>query len=262
MDNFASVKDKVALITGAAVGIGRACAEILASGGARVLLTDINPEALQSTAEDLKARGYTVACAEHNVVDQQRWAEVVDLCVERFGGLDILVNNAGIFVGGLAINTTLEDMQRLQEVNVNSIYMGTQAAAKVMQPGASIINLSSVVALKGLPGHSAYGASKGAVRLYSKHTAVEFARMGLGIRVNSVHPGIIATAMSSQVYQDFVDCGMAADIDAARAMVAELTPLGREGRAEEVASIVRFLASDASSYCTGSEFIVDGGGSA
>lgn len=262
MDNFASVKDKVALVTGAAVGIGRATAEVLASGGAKVVLTDINLDALNSTAEHLKQKGYTVICAEQNVVDPGRWPEIVELCIERFGSLDILVNNAGIFVGGLVVNNTLEELRLVQDVNVNSIYMGTRAAAKVMQPGSSIINLSSVVAFKGLPGHSAYGASKGAVRLYTKHTAVEFARMGLGIRVNSVHPGIVATAMSSQVYQDFVDCGMASDLEDAKAKVAELTPLGREGRVEEVANMVRFLASDASSYCTGSEFIVDGGGSA
>ena len=262
MDNFASVENKVALVTGAAVGIGRACAEILASGGAKVLLTDMNLDAVSATTEELKAKGYTVACAEQNVTDQARWSEIVELCTERFGALDILVNNAGIYVGGLVINNTLEEVRRVQEVNVDSIYMGTQAAARVMQPGSSIINLSSVAGIKGLPGHSAYGASKGAVRLYSKHSAIEFARMGLGIRVNSVHPGVIATAMGSQVYDDFVACGMANSIEEAQAQVAELTPLGREGQVEEVASLVRFLASDASSYCTGSEFVVDGGASA
>lgn len=262
MDNFANVKGKVALVTGAAVGIGKACAEILASGGATVLLTDIDYDAVTGTTEALKAQGYDAHCAEQDVVNQARWSEIVSLCVEQFGGLHILVNNAGIYLGGLAVDNTLEEVRRVQEVNVNSIFMGTQAAVKVMQPGSSIINLSSVAGLKGIPGHSVYGASKGAVRLYSKHTAVELAHMGLGIRVNSVHPSLISTSMGDQVYDDFVASGRAASVEEAKEQVKLMTPIGRVGQAEEVASVVRFLASDASSYCTGSEFVVDGGASA
>ncbi|GAA5317652.1 MAG: glucose 1-dehydrogenase [Candidatus Pelagadaptatus aseana] len=259
MDNFANVENKVALVTGAATGIGRACAELLCAGGARVLLTDMDTATLAQTTGELKAKDYQVAQAPQNVIDEDRWSEIIDECINQFGRLDILVNNAGIYVGGLCINNCLEEVRRVQEINVDSIFLGTRAAAKVMQPGSSIINISSAAGMMGIPGHSAYGASKGAVRLYTKHTAVEFARMGTGIRVNSVHPGVIATAMGEKVYQDFVDCGMAASIEEAQQKVKELTPLGREGRVDEVANVVRFLASDASSYCTGAEFVVDGG---
>jgi 3alpha(or 20beta)-hydroxysteroid dehydrogenase len=143
-----------------------------------------------------------------------------------------------------------------------------KAAANVMKPGAeagkggSIINLSSVAGLIGVPGHSAYGASKGAVRLYTKHAAVEFGKLGYHIRVNSVHPGLIKTAMGEQAFQDFVDVGLAATIDEAKEVIKTMTPLGKLGEVEDIAQMVLFLASDAANFITGAEFTVDGGMSA
>ncbi len=268
MDNFANLEGKVALVTGAASGIGLACAEILAAGGASVMLSDMDLNACQASTTSLASKGYQVSCIEQNVVDEKQWSVVINACIVQLGGLDILVNNAGIYVGGLLVNNTLEEVRRVQEINVDSIFMGMRAAANVMKPegragnGGSIINLSSAAGMMGVPGHSAYGATKGAVRLYSKHAAVEFGALGYGIRVNSVHPGGINTPMGDQVYEDLVDVGMAATIDEAKGIIAQITPLQRPGEIEEVASVVRFLASDASSYCTGGEFVVDGGATA
>lgn len=126
----------------------------------------------------------------------------------------------------------------------------------------SIINLSSVAGLIGVPGHSAYGSTKGAVRLYSKHAAVEFARFGYGIRVNSVHPGVIDTPMGVQVFDDLVEIGMAADRDSAKALLQEMIPQARLGSVSDVANTILFLAADESQYITGQEFVVDGGASA
>jgi len=125
--------------------------------------------------------------------------------------------------------------------------------------GGSIINLSSVAGLVGIPGHTAYGSTKGAVRLYTKHAAVEFARLGYGVRVNSVHPGLIETAMGDKVFSDLVEAGMVADIEQAREFVLQMTPMGRLGKVDDIANMVLFLASDAAGYCTGAEFVVDGG---
>ena len=268
MNEFANLTGKVALVTGAASGIGLACAELLARGGAAVMMSDIDIDSCQQHRDRLAAEGLTVAAQEQNVIDEARWAEVVSACVEQFGGLDILVNNAGIYVGGLLVSNTLEEVRRVQEINVDSIFMGMRAAAEVMKPdgssgrGGSIINLSSAAGVMGVPGHSAYGASKGAVRLYTKHAAVEFGAMGYGIRVNSVHPGVIDTPMGQQVFDDLVDIGVVDSQQEAQAMIAQLTPLRRPGTVDEVANMVRFLASDAASYCTGGEFMVDGGATA
>jgi len=268
MEHFASLENRVALVTGAAVGIGKACAEELARGGAKVMLSDVNINACEAAARELAGEGLTVSACKQDVVDATQWPSTIDACLAQFGGLDILVNNAGIFIGGLVGSNTLAEIHRIQEINVASIILGTQAAADVMKPGGragnggSIINLSSIAGLIGVPGHSVYGATKGAVRAYTKHTAVEFGRLGFGIRVNSVHPGLIETAMAQQVLDDFIAVGLAASPEAAMDAVGQMTPLGRLGTAREVANVVRFLASDASSYCTGAEWVVDGGTSA
>ena len=265
MDNFASMAGKVAIVTGAATGIGLACSRLLSAGGASVMLTDINFDRCQSAAAQLHEQGYTVACCEHDVTNEQHWHTAVDQCLTQLGGLDVLVNNAGVFMGGLLVENTLEEVRRVQEINVISVFLGMKTVTMEMKPGGragkggSIINLSSVAGLKGVPGETAYGASKGAVRLYSKHAAMEYAALDYGIRVNSVHPALISTAMGSQVYQDIVDIGMAANINEAEDLINRITPMKRTGSTEEVASMVRFLASDAASYCTGGEFTVDGG---
>lgn len=259
---------KVALVTGAAVGIGAACVEALAAAGASVMVTDIDARAGEEATGRWLEAGFDVAFTQQDVTQEADWKRVVEKTVKQFDGLDIVVNNAGVFVGGKLIENTLDEVQKVHRINVDSIFLGMKHAALAMQPGGavgrggSIINISSVAGLVGVPGHSAYGSSKGAVRLYTKHAAVEFARLGYGIRVNSVHPGLIETAMGDQVFNDFVAVGLASDLEGAKAFVNQVTPMGRLGKPEEVANIVQFLASDAASYVTGSEFVVDGGLSA
>lgn len=268
MTEFCSQKGRVALVTGAGAGIGKACAHRLASLGAAVMLTDIDEESCLGTVEQLRALDHNVAFLRQDVAEESDWQHAVKATVEKFGDLDTLVNNAGIYVGGTLISNTLETVRKVHQINVESIFLGMKDAAQAMKPdgiagnGGSIVNVSSVAGLIGVPGHSAYGSTKGAVRLYTKHAAVEFARLGYGIRVNSVHPGLIATAMGDQAFEDFVDVGMAPNIEQAKALVKQMTPLGRLGDADDIANMVAFLASDASGFCTGSEFVVDGGMSA
>ncbi len=259
---------KVALVTGAAGGIGSACVRTLADAGASVLATDLDGKACEAVAFSLQAHDLEVVAMQQDVCDESRWRDVIDTAITKLGGLDIVVNNAGIYMGGTLESNTLEQVNRVHAVNVDSIFLGMKYSVEVMKPegragqGGSIINLSSVAGLIGSPGHTAYGSTKGAVRLYSKHAAAEFGALGYGVRVNSVHPGLIDTEMGAAVFQDFVDIGMAASIDEARDYVLGLTALGRLGTVDDVASMVLFLASDASSYVTGAEFVVDGGLSA
>ncbi len=264
LDNF-KVTNKVALVTGAAQGIGAACATLLAQAGAKVVLTDLQEDKVGQTARQLTEQGLQATSCQHDASEPDDWDRAVSTCLSHFGGLDIVVNNAGIFLGGLLMENSLKQVRKINQINIESVFLGMKYPVAAMKPGGiagnggTIINLSSMAGLVGVPGHTAYGASKGAVRLYSKHAAVEFAKLGYGIRVNSVHPGLIDTAMGDQAFQDFVDMGLAPDIAAAKAYVEQLTPLGRLGTAEEVAQTVLFLASNAASYITGAEFVVDGG---
>lgn len=268
MDHFASLEGKVALITGAAAGIGAACARELAVAGATVMFTDVNLQGCRQLSVELQQQGMTAFCARHDVASEEDWQRVINETLNQCGGLDVLVNNAGVYLGGTLVSNSLESVRRVHQVNVDSIFLGMKYAALAMKPGGaagnggSIINLSSVAGIIGLPGHTAYGSTKGAVRLYTKHAAVEFARFGYGIRVNSVHPGLIETSMGDQLFKDFVGIGLAVDPDAARSAVIDMTPIGRLGQPQDVANMVRFLASEASAYCTGSEFVIDGGMSA
>jgi NAD(P)-dependent dehydrogenase (short-subunit alcohol dehydrogenase family) len=260
-----SIEGKVALVTGGASGIGAACVRALAEAGARVMATDIDGRGCDAVAYSLQAHDLAVRAMQQDVCDEARWDEVIGATVRELGGLDVLVNNAGIYQGGILENNTLEEVNRVHRVNVDSIFLGMKYGARAMKPegiagnGGSIINISSVAGMVGVPGHSAYGSTKGGVRLYTKHAAAEFGALGYGIRVNSVHPGLIDTEMGAAVFQDFVDIGLVATIEEAKEYALGLTALGRLGTVGDVANMVLFLASDASSYVTGAEFVVDGG---
>jgi NAD(P)-dependent dehydrogenase (short-subunit alcohol dehydrogenase family) len=263
-----SLDSKVALVTGAAGGIGEACVRILAEAGAKVTATDIDGEGCEAVAASLRARGLDVVAMQQDVRDENRWREVTAAIIAEFDGLDILVNNAGIDDGALLENDSLEVVNTLHRINVDSIFLGMKHGVRAMKPGGaagsggSIINLSSVAGLVGVPGHSAYGSTKGAVRSYTKHAAVEFGSLGYGVRVNSVHPGLIDTNMGDKVIHDFVDLGLAASKQDAVSLLKGMTALGRIGHVDDVANMVLFLASDAAGYVTGAEFVVDGGMSA
>ena len=265
---------KTAFITGAGSGIGRAIADGFAREGARVFITDVDADGLSATAEIAGKHGGQVATALQDVIDEPAWDSLVAECQATLGPLDCLVNNAGICIGGPILSYSLSDFRRQQEVNIDSVFLGTRAAFKAMKGrGGSVINLSSIAGLKGSAGMSAYCASKGAVRLFTKSAAVEAGRLGYKIRVNSIHPGVIDTPIWQkeitgstrlrevavpEVAETMPEPGGANTMDS-NAIGMMIAPLGRAGQPSEIADMAIFLASDESGYITGGEFVVDGG---
>ena len=249
------VENKVALVTGAGTGIGKATAYRLHAEGARVLITDIDGDAAAAAAAEL---GEGAASCAHDVRLEEHWQRVMDQIQATYGRLDIQVNNAGILA--LAASQTVEDTdlehwRGIQQVNVEGVYLGCRYAVEMMKShGGSIVNLSSVAGLIGTPTLFAYGASKGAVRQLTKSVAVHCGRAKYRIRCNSVHPGVIETQMGEAVFE----LG-GADPEQMKEVRRQLTPLGHLGEADDVANCILFLASDEARYVTGAELVVDGG---
>ncbi len=241
---------KVALITGGARGMGASEAQLFIDEGARVVITDIREDVGNETAKRLSPDGTTCMFLKHDVTSEAEWKAVVDEVIKSYGQIDILVNNAGIFERGTVLDTTLEDFERTMNINVNGVFLGMRTVAPhmVQRQKGSIINISSVAGIQGTPGFLAYGASKWAVRGMTKGVAKELAP--LGVRVNSIHPGIIDTPM----LQTFEAAG-----EGVRDAVRTRIPLGYEAEPIHVARLALYLGSDESAYSTGSEFIVDGG---
>jgi 3alpha(or 20beta)-hydroxysteroid dehydrogenase len=239
------LEGRVAIITGAARGQGAAAARRFVGEGARVVIADVTDDTGKTLADELGA----AALYRHlDVSSEQEWDAVVGEAVEQFGGLHVLVNNAGVLHFAALTDTTLADYQRVIGVNQIGTFLGMRAAARVMRAGGSIVNVSSVEGMAGMPYVLAYTASKFAIRGMTKVAALELGPRG--IRVNSVHPGMIDTKM----VQDAIG-GHEVDVTP----VTNKLALRRVGRAAEIAELVLFLASDRSSYSTGSEFVADGG---
>lgn len=249
------VDEKVALVTGAARGIGTAIAEKLHAEGATVVVTDVNVEEGSATAAGIDADGTTAVFYEQDVTDEQGWTDIVARTVAQFGRLDILVNNAGVAAAGTVEDETLARWRWLQSINLDAVFMGTKAAITQMKTtgGGSIVNIASIEALIAEPELAAYNASKGGVRIFSKSAALHCAKAGYGIRVNTVCPGYVWTPM----FEGFASAS--GDKDAAVAAVAARHPIGRLGQPVDIANAVLFLASDESSFVTGSDIVVDGG---
>ena len=255
------VAGKVALITGGASGIGAAVAELLAREGASVAVTDIDEFGGPEIVAGIRKAGGEAIFLQQDVTSEARWIEVVADVEKRYGRLDILVSNAGIGISVPSIvDMTLEDWRRQNAINLDGVFLSVKHCLPAMRKtgGGSIIMMSSLAGLRGAPGLSAYSASKGGVRLFAKSIAMECASAGDGIRVNSVHPGIIDTPIWGKIPTEAAGRGQNAPIDPEeRARLA--VPLGRAGHAKEIASGVLYLASDASSYVTGTELVIDGG---
>ena len=244
---------KVALVTGGAStpGLGSATAIRFAAEGAIVVVTDVDGDGAEAVAALIRASGGAATALAHDVTDPAGWDRVFAAVDAAHGRLDVLVNNAGIAVLKMVDVLTDADWVRQNDVNLNSVFYGTQRAVAAMRrlgQGGSIVNISSVGALIGVPGCAAYAAAKGGVRSFTKTVAIETARDR--IRVNSVHPGMIMTNMQTVALRDNPE-----QYD----VLSKIIPMGYFGTPDDVANMNLFLASDESSYVTGAEFVVDGG---
>jgi 3(or 17)beta-hydroxysteroid dehydrogenase len=247
------VKDKVAIITGASGGLGGAAALTLAREGAKVILTDIDEPGIQNAAEEIRRTGTEAISVKHDVTSESEWSMVIGRTLDLFGRLDILVNNAGVIIYKKIIDTSLAEWKRLMSVNLDGVFLGTKFAIEAMRKsgGGSIINIASVAGLIGNPDASAYHASKGGVRSFTKAAAIECSKAGYGynIRVNSIYPGVINTTMADALREDPEKYKTA----------LSWHPIGHFGEPEDVAYGVLYLASDESKFLTGSELVIDGG---
>lgn len=243
------VKGKVALVTGAAMGMGKTHAELLAEEGAKVIVTDMDEAAGKKVVAGIRKAGGKADFYKLDVTSEAQWKSVVAKVVKADRTIDVLVSNAGIFVMKPVEDTTTQDWDRVFDVNVKGVFFGTRYVLPVMRKArkGSIINISSIYGINGAPGAAAYEASKGAVRLFSKACAADLAKFG--IRVNSVHPGVIDTPMTKDLLAD----------PAIKKAILGTTILGRPAKPREVSYAVLFLASDESSFVHGAEIVVDGG---
>jgi len=243
------LENKVALISGGARGMGAVEAKMFVQEGAKVVIGDVLDEDGKQTEAEINEAGGECVFVHLDVTDETAWQDAVAAAVDRFGKLDILVNNAGIARINNVEDTTSDEWDLVMDINAKGVFLGTKAAIPEIRKagGGSIVNISSIAGLTG-GRTSSYAASKGAVRLLTKSSAIQYA--GEGIRCNSVHPGVIETPMTTPM---MLNTQEGRDLNASR------HPLGRVGQPEDIAYGVLFLASDESSFMTGSELVIDGG---
>lgn len=246
------LEGKTALVTGAASGIGLQTSIRLAEEGARVMMTDINLEKVRQQAEKL---GANATFLKLDITEEEEWISVLDETVKRFDRLDILVNSAGMVLIADVEQITLEDWRKVHAVNLDGTFLGCKHGVRVMKEfgAGSIINLSSVSGMIGGFNLAAYNSSKGAVRMLTKSVALHCARAGYGIRCNSIHPTFIETPMLESMIRD------SPDPEKARQTLVRQVPLRRIGKPEDVANMIVYLASDESTFVTGTEMVIDGG---
>jgi NAD(P)-dependent dehydrogenase (short-subunit alcohol dehydrogenase family) len=254
------VEGKVALVTGGSSGIGRGCAELLAREGAAVIITDVQDDKGPAVVAEITAAGGRCEYLHHDTTSEDDWVQVTAEIDRRHGRLDILVNNAGIAIASPSITTmSLADWKKQQAVNVEGVFLGAKHGLLLMRKagnGGSIVNMSSVAGLKGSPTLAAYSATKGAVRLFTKAVALECAQAKDGVRVNSVHPGIIETPIWEAIVNRGAGVNAPPDLDAMSTMAV---PIGVKGLPADIANGVLWLASEDSRYVTGAELVIDGG---
>ena len=243
------LENKVVLISGGAKGMGAVEAKLFAKEGAKIVIGDLLEDEGRKVEAEINETGGECLFVPLDVTDEDQWEQAVAATVARFGKLDVLINNAGIFRNSRVEETSSDEWDQVMDITAKGVFLGAKAAIPAMRQagGGSIINLSSVAGLVGAAYSSAYSASKGAVRLFTKSTAIQYAADG--IRSNSIHPGVIETDMTAEAIAD------------ARFKKERLdpTPLGRLGQPEDVAYGALYLASDESSFVTGAELVIDGG---
>ncbi len=253
------VAGKVAIVTGAASGLGRRSAEMLAGQGARVVLTDIDLAGAERAAAGI---GESAIALEQDVTDEARWQAVIAATLEAFGGLHILVNNAGIGTPGTVEDTPFESWRQVHAVDLDSVFLGCKYACRPMADSVrgsgttgSIVNISSVAGIIAAANLAAYNSAKAAVRHLTKSVALHCARQGYGVRCNSIHPAFVDTPILNQVSGRHTTAEV-------KAKMARQLPLGHIGEPDDVGHAVVYLASEESRFMTGAELVIDGGVSA
>ncbi|AZC24123.1 MULTISPECIES: SDR family oxidoreductase [Pseudomonas] len=241
------LEGKVAVISGACSGLGRATALRFAQEGAKLVLGDINEQAASALIDEIVAAGSEAMFVRLDVRNESNWVELFEQSQARFGQVDVVMNSAGIAVPGNVEDMSFEDWKRELDVNLNGTFFGTKHGMKALKTrGGSIINLSSIEGIVGIDTYAAYSAGKAGVRNLTKSAALHAGRKGYKVRVNSIHPGYIKTPMVG-------------DDPAELARLARLHPIGHLGEPMDIANMALFLASDESKFATGAEFVIDGG---
>jgi 3alpha(or 20beta)-hydroxysteroid dehydrogenase len=254
-----------ALVTGGARGLGAGMAEALMRAGADVAIGDIREDLGKATADALSAAGAKAAFVSLDVTDDASWERAISATIGELGGLDIVVNNAGVEISGLVIDLDPAEVRQMLEVNVLGTALGIKHAFRAMRPGGAagnggaVVNISSVAATIAFPGIAGYSATKSGVDRLTRVAAMESGKLGYGVRVNCIYPGLVPTEMGNQLAQDVVRLGLFPSVEEAVGAVVGLTPQGRLGEVADMADAVVFLASDGARFITGAGLAVDGG---
>ena len=254
-----------ALVTGGARGIGAGIAQALAAAGAAVMIGDVLADAGRATAAALSASGAKAGFVPLDVTKDDDWSAAVTATVQQLGGFDLLVNNAGIEITSLVADIDASDLRRMLDVNIVGTALGMKHAFRAMRPegsagqGGTVVNIASVAATIAFPGIAGYSATKSAVDRLTRVGAMEAGKLGYGVRVNCIYPGLVPTDMGLKLAGDVVTAGLFASPEAAVGEVVGQTPLGRLGEVRDMADVVVFLSSDASRFITGAGLSVDGG---
>jgi len=254
-----------ALVTGGARGLGEGMAQALAAAGASVMIGDVLASLGRETAARLSVGGAKVGFVQLDVTDEGQWQEAVDATVRTLGGFDILINNAGIEITALVADIDAGDLRRMLDVNIVGTALGMKYAFRAMRPGGAagkggaVVNISSVAATIAFPAIAGYSATKSAVDRLTRVGAMEAGKLGYGVRVNCIYPGLVPTDMGMKLAGDVVAAGLFASPEAAVGAIVERTPSGRLGEVADMADAVVFLCSDAARFITGAGLPVDGG---
>jgi 3alpha(or 20beta)-hydroxysteroid dehydrogenase len=254
-----------ALVTGGARGLGEGMARALARAGASVVIGDVREDLGKATADSLRSDGASAEFVPLDITAEESWVQAIPQVIAHLGGLDILVNNAGVEITSLLVDIDPAEVRKQLEVNVLGTALGIKHGFRAMRPGGSagaggaIVNVSSVAATIAFPGIAVYSATKSAVDRLTRVAAMESGKLGYGVRVNCVYPGLVPTEMGNQLASDCAAIGLFPGAAEAAMAVVGLTPLGRLGEVPDIADAVVFLASDGARFITGAGLPVDGG---